>query len=129
MSASPYNLKFKDKAASTTATVVASTLGIRDINKLSKAQVEQIKKLYLLLAFYNASTGVLPHSPAGPSARSPCRKMLYKSARGWRYSLDQSRSVRLDRRESARRSSPPQGLPLRTKALSGRLPPEQPREA
>lgn len=50
----PYNLKFGDGVASTTATVVASTLGIRDINKLSKAQVEQIKKLHLLLAFYNA---------------------------------------------------------------------------
>jgi len=50
----PYNLKFGDGVASTTATVVASTLGIRDINKLSKREVEQIKRLHLLLAFYNA---------------------------------------------------------------------------
>jgi trehalose synthase len=49
-----YNLKFGDGVASTTATVVASTLGIRDINKLSKREVEQIKRLHLLLAFYNA---------------------------------------------------------------------------
>jgi trehalose synthase len=40
--------------ASTTATVAASALGIRDINKLSKREVEQIKRLHLLLAFYNA---------------------------------------------------------------------------
>ena len=49
-----YNLKFGDGVASTTATVAASTLGIRDINKLSKRDVEQIKRLHLLLAFYNA---------------------------------------------------------------------------
>jgi trehalose synthase len=49
-----YNLKFGDGVASTTATVVASTLGIRDINKLSKREVEEIKRLHLLLAFYNA---------------------------------------------------------------------------
>jgi trehalose synthase len=50
----PYNLKFGDGVASTTATVAASALGIRDINKLSKREVEQIKRLHLLLAFYNA---------------------------------------------------------------------------
>jgi trehalose synthase len=50
----PYNLKFGDGVASTTATVVTSALGIRDIRKLSKRDIEKIKRLHLLLAFYNA---------------------------------------------------------------------------
>lgn len=50
----PYNLKFGDGVASTTATVITAALGIKDISKLRKAQVEEIKRLHLLLAFYNA---------------------------------------------------------------------------
>jgi len=50
----PYNLKFGDGVASTTATVAAAALGIRDVSRLRRAQVEQIKQLHLLLAFYNA---------------------------------------------------------------------------
>lgn len=52
--AAPYNLKFGEGVASTTATIITATLGIRDISKLSAAQSEQIKRLHLLLAFYNA---------------------------------------------------------------------------
>jgi trehalose synthase len=50
----PYNLKFGDGVASTTATVITATLGIKDITRLTPAQVEKIKRLHLLLAFYNA---------------------------------------------------------------------------
>ena len=50
----PYNLKFGEGVASTTATVVASALGIKDITKLTTKDVEQIKRMHLLLAFYNA---------------------------------------------------------------------------
>ena len=50
----PYNLKFGDGVASTTATVAAAALGIRDISALQPAQVDQIRRLHLLLAFYNA---------------------------------------------------------------------------
>jgi trehalose synthase len=50
----PYNLKFGDGVASTTATVIAATLGIRNIATLKAADVEKIKRLHLLLAFYNA---------------------------------------------------------------------------
>ena len=50
----PYNLKFGDGVASTTATVVTSALGIRSITRLSTRDVEKIKRLHLLLAFYNA---------------------------------------------------------------------------
>jgi trehalose synthase len=50
----PYNLKFGDGVASTTATVITATLGIQDISKLTAKQIEQIKRLHLLLAFYNA---------------------------------------------------------------------------
>jgi len=51
---SPYNMKFGAGVSSTTATVITSTLGIRDIRKLSGKQIDQIKRLHLLLAFYNA---------------------------------------------------------------------------
>jgi trehalose synthase len=50
----PYNLKFGEGVASTTATIITATLGIKDISKLSAAQIEKIKRLHLLLAFYNA---------------------------------------------------------------------------
>jgi trehalose synthase len=50
----PYNLKFGDGVACTTATLITATLGIRDITKLKAADVEKIKRLHLLLAFYNA---------------------------------------------------------------------------
>lgn len=50
----PYNLKFGDGVASTTATVITATLGIKDITKLRSADIEKIKRLHLLLAFYNA---------------------------------------------------------------------------
>ncbi len=50
----PYNLKFGDGVASTTATIIASALGIQDISQLTAAEVDKIKRLHLLLAFYNA---------------------------------------------------------------------------
>jgi trehalose synthase len=50
----PYNLKFNEGVASTTATVAAATLGIRDLAALGAAEVEKIRQLHLLLAFYNA---------------------------------------------------------------------------
>jgi trehalose synthase len=50
----PYNLKFGDGVASTTATVIAATLGIKNIYKLTADEKEKIKRLHLLLAFYNA---------------------------------------------------------------------------
>jgi trehalose synthase len=50
----PYNLKFGDGVASTTATVITAALGITSISKLKAAEIEKIKRLHLLLAFYNA---------------------------------------------------------------------------
>ena len=50
----PYNLRFGDGVASTTATIIASALGIKDISQLTAAEVDKIKRLHLLLAFYNA---------------------------------------------------------------------------
>ena len=50
----PYNLKAGDGVASTSASLIAATLGITDLSKLSRKDVEQIKRLHLLLAFYNA---------------------------------------------------------------------------
>jgi trehalose synthase len=50
----PYNLKFGNGVASTTATVIAATLGVRDLSTLTPAQVEKIRRLHLLLAFFNA---------------------------------------------------------------------------
>jgi trehalose synthase len=50
----PYNLKFGDGVASTTATVAAAALGIHDLRKLSRDQIGRIRELHLLLAFFNA---------------------------------------------------------------------------
>jgi trehalose synthase len=50
----PYNLKFGDGVASTTATIITAALGIKDISKLTAADIERIKRVHLLLAFYNA---------------------------------------------------------------------------
>jgi len=50
----PYNLKFNEGVASTTATVAAAALGITDLAALGPAEVEKIRQLHLLLAFYNA---------------------------------------------------------------------------
>jgi trehalose synthase len=50
----PYNLKFGDGVASTSATVAAAAMGIRDISALTPAQVSGIRQRHLLLAFYNA---------------------------------------------------------------------------
>jgi len=50
----PYNVKFGDGVASTSATVIAAALGIHDVSALAPAEVERIKQLHLLLAFYNA---------------------------------------------------------------------------
>jgi trehalose synthase len=50
----PYNLKAGDGVACTTASLIAASLGIPDVSRLTPAEVEQIKRLHLLLAFYNA---------------------------------------------------------------------------
>lgn len=50
----PYNLKFGDGVASTTATVITAALGIRSLSRLTPADTQKIKRIHLLLAFYNA---------------------------------------------------------------------------
>ena len=50
----PYNLKFGDGVACTSATLAAAALGIRDLDTLTPQDIERIKQLHLLLAFYNA---------------------------------------------------------------------------
>ena len=50
----PYNRQFGDGVASTTVTVITAALGLHDIAKLTAADVEKIKRIHLLLAFYNA---------------------------------------------------------------------------
>ena len=53
--AAPYNLTFTQNGiASTTATIIAASLGFTSITKLSDEQVEQIKQAHLLLAMFNA---------------------------------------------------------------------------
>jgi trehalose synthase len=53
--AGPYNATFTTNGiASTTATIVAASLGYTKINKLSPDQVESIKQAHLLLAMFNA---------------------------------------------------------------------------
>ena len=51
----PYNLRFvTNGVASTTASIVAAALGIRDLNQLTATQKAQIQRAHLLLAMYNA---------------------------------------------------------------------------
>ena len=50
----PYNLKAGDGVACTTASLVAATLGFRDLTKLAKADRQKIAQVHLLLAYYNA---------------------------------------------------------------------------
>ena len=53
--AAPYNAIFTTNGiASTTATIIAATLGYTDITNLSKGQIEKIKQAHLLLAMFNA---------------------------------------------------------------------------
>ncbi len=53
--AAPYNLTFTQNGiASTTATIIAASLGFTSIAKLTAEQTEQIKQAHLLLAMFNA---------------------------------------------------------------------------
>ena len=51
----PYNLRFvTNGVASTTASIVAAALGLRDLSHLSVEQIQQIQRAHLLLVMYNA---------------------------------------------------------------------------
>jgi len=50
----PYNLQFGDGVACTTASLITAALGLSDVSKLTPADVQKVKRLHLLLAFYNA---------------------------------------------------------------------------
>jgi trehalose synthase len=53
--AAPYNATFTQNGiASTTATIIAASLGITNIARLTPQQVEQIRQAHLLLAMFNA---------------------------------------------------------------------------
>jgi trehalose synthase len=53
--AAPYNAIFTTNGiASTTATIIAASLGYTDITNLSQGQIEKIKRTHLLLAMFNA---------------------------------------------------------------------------
>ncbi|MFL6063409.1 MAG: maltose alpha-D-glucosyltransferase [Friedmanniella sp.] len=53
--AGPYNATFTQNGiASTSATIIAASLGFTSIDNLSEEQVEQIKQAHLLLAMFNA---------------------------------------------------------------------------
>ncbi len=51
----PYNLKFVTNGVScTTASIITAALGIRDLEAITPADIEQIRQIHLLLAMYNA---------------------------------------------------------------------------
>ncbi|HLT61636.1 MAG TPA: maltose alpha-D-glucosyltransferase [Microlunatus sp.] len=53
--AAPYNLTFTTNGiASTTATIIAASLGITDLDRIGAAETEMIKRAHLLLAAFNA---------------------------------------------------------------------------
>lgn len=51
----PYNLKFVTNGVScTTASIITATLGIRDLEAITAADIQQIRQIHLLLVMYNA---------------------------------------------------------------------------
>lgn len=51
----PYNLKFVTNGVScTTASIITAALGIRDLDAITSADIEQIRQIHLLLVMYNA---------------------------------------------------------------------------
>lgn len=51
----PYNLPFTTNGiACTTSTLIAATLGIRDLDEIGDAEIERVKQAHLLLAMFNA---------------------------------------------------------------------------
>ncbi len=51
----PYNLRFvTNGVACTTVSVIAATLGIRDLEALTEEEKQQIQRIHLLLVMYNA---------------------------------------------------------------------------
>jgi trehalose synthase len=53
--AGPYNATFTQNGiASTTATIIAASMGLTDLTVLTPAQIEQIKNAHLLLVMFNA---------------------------------------------------------------------------
>ncbi|MGN8342650.1 maltose alpha-D-glucosyltransferase [Pseudomonas sp. SMV71] len=51
----PYNLKFVTNGVScTTASIITAALGIRDLDAITAADVQQIRQVHLLLVMYNA---------------------------------------------------------------------------
>ena len=51
----PYNLKFVTNGVScTTVSVITAALGIRDLDAIGAAEIEQIQRLHILLVMFNA---------------------------------------------------------------------------
>jgi len=51
----PYNLKFVTNGVScTTASIITAALGIRDLEAITLADIEQIRRIHVLLVMYNA---------------------------------------------------------------------------
>ncbi len=51
----PYNLKFVTNGVScTTASIITAALGIRDLDAITAADIQQIRQIHLLLVMYNA---------------------------------------------------------------------------
>jgi trehalose synthase len=50
----PYNLKAANGVSCTTASLIAASLGFRDLERLTDEQRQQIERTHLLLALYNA---------------------------------------------------------------------------
>ncbi|MEX3772796.1 maltose alpha-D-glucosyltransferase [Pseudomonas sp. MYb118] len=51
----PYNLKFVTNGVScTTASIITAALGIRDLDAITEADIQQIRQIHLLLVMYNA---------------------------------------------------------------------------
>jgi hypothetical protein len=81
--------------ACTTTSVIAAALGIRDLAAIGKEQVQQIQRIHLLLAMYNAlQPGIFALSAWDLVGRAALAARLGGVTAGrWRHPLDQPRRV------------------------------------
>jgi len=118
----PYNLKAANGVSCTTASLIAAALGIKDISRLSAEQRQQIKKLHLLLAAFNAlQPGVFALSGwdlvgALPLPKASVAKLLADGDTRW---INRGAYDLLGQNPQAQASAA--GLP-RAEALYGSLP-------
>lgn len=121
--AGPYNATFvQNGIACTTASIIAASLGIRDLDAMTDAEARKIRDAHLLLAMYNAwQPGVFALSGwdlvgALPLERTKVRELIRSGDTRW---IERGAYDLMDRAPDAPKSAA--GMPV-ARALYGSLP-------